>query len=99
MHTISDSIRCSRTPDGSILLDVRQGQVFRLNVLGSKILELLQEGSSEEEIVHQISGSYDVDIDTVRIDLRNFFKALSQNKILLAQDPTERTDTRANDVT
>jgi hypothetical protein len=75
------------------LLDVQQGQVFRLNVLGSKILELLQKGSNEEEIVHRISGSYDVDVDTVRIDLRNFFKDLSQNKILLAQDPTERTDT------
>ena len=91
--TISDAIRCSRTRDGAILLDVQRGQMFCLNAVGSKILELLDVGCGEAQIADQVSAAYDVDVGTARADIRDFLEALSRLKILLVQDAVETRGT------
>jgi hypothetical protein len=45
MYRVSDSVRSTHGQDGAIVLDIRQGQMFNLNFVGSRILELLKEGS------------------------------------------------------
>ena len=40
-------VRSTHGQDGAIVLDVRQGQMFNLNFVGSRILELLKAGSTE----------------------------------------------------
>ena len=42
MLKISDTIRRTEAVDGGILLDIHNGQMFCLNVVGAKILELMQ---------------------------------------------------------
>jgi hypothetical protein len=44
--------------DGGILLDVHHGQMFCLNVVGAKILELMQRGPEESLIANEISRDY-----------------------------------------
>jgi hypothetical protein len=44
MFRISNDVRSTQTQDGSILLDIHHGQMFCLNLVGSKILELLERG-------------------------------------------------------
>jgi hypothetical protein len=82
MLTLSSSIRRSETPDGAVLLDIAQGQMFCLNPVGSKILELMGSGCDEHEMADQVSAAYDADIEIVRADVHEFLEALSQHGIL-----------------
>jgi len=45
MLKISDTIRRTETVDGGILLDIHHGHMFCLNIVGAKILELMQRSS------------------------------------------------------
>ena len=42
MYRVSESVRSTHGHDGAIVLDIRQGQMFNLNFVGSRILELLR---------------------------------------------------------
>jgi hypothetical protein len=79
---MSDTIRRTQTDDGGVLLDIRHGQMFCLNVVGSKILALLDEGLDETQIADQVSAAYVMDIETVRADVHEFIEILSKHHIL-----------------
>jgi hypothetical protein len=87
MLTISSTIRRTETPDGAVLLEIEQGQMFSLNPVGSKILELVGSGCDEHEIATQISAAYGADTDVVRADVHEFLEALGRHGIL---QPGER---------
>ena len=82
MHRVSDSIRSTHGQDGAIVLDIRQGQMFNLNLVGSRILELVECGSSEEQIADAISREFSANIETVRKDVAEFLGELKANKLL-----------------
>jgi Coenzyme PQQ synthesis protein D (PqqD) len=82
MLTISSTVRRTQTQDGEVLLEIKQGQMFCLNPVGSKILELVGSGCNEHEIVNQVSAAYGADIDMVRTDVHEFLEALSRYSIL-----------------
>lgn len=82
MHKISDSVRSTHGQDGAIVLDVQQGQIFNLNLVGSRILELLEQGSSETEIVDTVSREFNADVDMVRDDVKEFLKTLETYKLV-----------------
>jgi hypothetical protein len=84
MLNTSDSVRSTRTEDGRILLDVRHGQMFSLNVVGSKILELIEEGWDEARIAEEISRAYNTTIEVARTDVHEFIQALRRHSILQA---------------
>ena len=65
-----------------IVLDIRQGQMFNLNVVGSRILELLETGEPESQIVKRISQEFQVDGGTAERDLREFLETLRQHRLL-----------------
>jgi hypothetical protein len=79
---VSDSIRRTQTEDGGVLLDILHGQVFSLNVVGSKILELVEKEFDETQIVDQVSRAYAMDIETVRSDVHEFIEVLTKHHIL-----------------
>ena len=58
MHRVSDGVRSTHGQDGAIVLDVQQGQMFNLNPVGSRILELLETGSADSDIVNVISREF-----------------------------------------
>lgn len=68
--------------DGGILLDVRHGQMFCLNLVGAKILELMQIGYDESHIAEEISRDYGANRDVVLADVSEFIEALEKNNIL-----------------
>jgi hypothetical protein len=82
MHKVSDSVRSTHGQDGAIVLDVQQGQMFNLNVVGSRILELLEQGSTEAEIADTVSREFNADIDMVRDDVQEFLETLKTCKLL-----------------
>jgi hypothetical protein len=88
MHKVSDSVRSTHGQDGAIVLDIQQGQMFNLNLVGSRILELLESGSTDEQIVDVISREFSVDIETVRKDVAEFLEELKAHKLLAAAAPS-----------
>ena len=50
MYRVSNTVRSTHNHDGAIVLDIKQGQMFNLNIVGSRILELLKSGSKSVEI-------------------------------------------------
>jgi len=82
MFRISDTIRRTETVDGGILLDVHHGQMFSLNVVGAKILELMQRGYDETSIAAEISRDYGAKREVVRADVLDFIESLYKHHIL-----------------
>lgn len=87
MFRISNDVRTAHTQDGSILLDVHHGRMFSLNLVGSKILELLEHGYDETRIAEEISNTYGVARDMARGDVREFVDALHWHHILQPSRP------------
>ena len=82
MFRISDTIRRTETADGGILLDVHHGQMFCLNVVGAKILELMQRDYDESRIADEISRDCGANRDVVRADVIEFIETLQKHHIL-----------------
>ena len=82
MFRISDTIRRTETQDGGVLLDVHHGQMFCLNIVGAKILDLMQRGYDESRIADEISRSYGANRAVVRADVTEFIENLHKHHIL-----------------
>ena len=82
MFKVSDTIRRTQTVDGGILLDIHHGQMFCLNIVGAKILELMQQGRDETGIADEISRDYGASREVVRADVRDFIETLHKHHIL-----------------
>ncbi len=87
MPRTSDGIRSTQTNDGRIILDVHRGQMLSVNVVGSRILELLEMGWEETRIVDEVSRAYEAPIEVVRPDVRDFLEALRKHHIVQAAVP------------
>jgi coenzyme PQQ synthesis protein D (PqqD) len=85
MYRVSDGVRSTHGQDGAIVLDVRQGQMFNLNFVGSRILELLETGATESAIVDEISQKFEVSRDVAESDVQEFIESLKQHHLL--EDP------------
>jgi Coenzyme PQQ synthesis protein D (PqqD) len=83
MYRVSDGVRSTHGQDGAIVLDVQQGQMFNLNRVGSRILELLESGSAEPDIVTVISSEFNVSQDVVENDVREFIESLRKHRLVL----------------
>jgi hypothetical protein len=78
MYRVSKTVRSTHNQDGAIVLDVRQGQMFNLNLVGSRILELLKSGSTESEIVDEIGQEFSVGRELAENDVREFLQTLQK---------------------
>jgi hypothetical protein len=85
MYRVSESIRSTHGQDGAIVLDIRQGQMFNLNFVGSQILELLETGTDESTIVEEISQKFEVSRDVAESDVRDFIASLKEHHLLEAR--------------
>jgi len=82
MFRVSDTIRSTRTQDGAVVLDVHHGQMFCLNLVGAKVLELMQRGYDEPHIADEISRDYGMNREIVRADVMEFIETLHKHHIL-----------------
>ena len=64
------------------MLDVQQGQMFNVNPVGSRILELLENGSAESDIVNVISREFNTSREVVENDVREFIESLKKHKLV-----------------
>lgn len=82
MLTISKSVRMTKSQDGGILLDVKQGEIFSLNPVGIRILELLGEGQDEFSLARTLSSEFNVPEEVVKGDVGDFLARLQQQRLI-----------------
>lgn len=56
--------------------------MFNLNPVGSKILELLERGSAQADIVDTISRDFNASREVVENDVREFIESLKEHKLV-----------------
>ena len=78
MYRVSETVRGTHNQDGAILLDVRHGQIFNLNFVGSRIFELLNKGYTESWIVDVIGREFGVGRDVAERDVWRFIQTLKK---------------------
>jgi Coenzyme PQQ synthesis protein D (PqqD) len=93
MYKVSEDIRSTHGRDGAVVLDIRQGQMFNLNVVGARMLQLLSAGRAENEIIAEISGEFSVSTGAVETDLVQFIQALTRYHLLEISDSVDDLST------
>jgi hypothetical protein len=88
MLRVPEGVRNVHSRDGGVVLDLRYGHMFNLNLVGSKIVELLRLGYTDCQIVQEISRCFEVSQDTVKSDLQEFLDSLEKHQLLL-RSPNE----------
>ena len=92
MYRVSEGVRSTHGQDGAVVLDILQGQMFNLNLVGSRILELLKSGATESAIVEEISQKFEVSRDVAERDVQEFIASLKQYHLL--EDPERMANTK-----
>ena len=68
---------------------LRLDDMFRLNLVGSRMLELFKQGHTEREIAEQVSKEFRVGREVVASDLHEFLAHLEKHHLLeLHPSPT-----------
>lgn len=84
MLKLSEQVRSTHNRDGAVVLDILHGQMFRLNLVGSRMLELLKQGRTEAQITEAISREFGASRETVEADLREFLAHLEKHHLVAA---------------
>ena len=79
---LSSQLRCTHSDDGAVVLDILNGQMFRANFVGSRILELLEKGCAEAQIVEELAGQFGLSRGAIQNDVREFFAHLEKHRLL-----------------
>ncbi len=82
MLTISPSARLSKSPEGGVLLDVDRGVIFGLNSVGTRIVELLMEGTDASNLAKAITCEFGVSEEVARNDIADFLASLRSQQLL-----------------
>jgi Coenzyme PQQ synthesis protein D (PqqD) len=82
MYKVAESIRSAHGRDGAVVLDIRHGQMYNLNLVGARILELLEVGTDEPRIVDEICQKFAVSRDIAQTDVGEFLESLKQHHLL-----------------
>jgi hypothetical protein len=82
MTLFPETIRRVANADGGVILDIRRGTMFRLNPLGAKVLDLLEQGDSPAQIAEKLSAEFAVPLDEVQSDVTQFLESLRTRGVL-----------------
>ncbi|HVL90600.1 MAG TPA: lasso peptide biosynthesis PqqD family chaperone [Actinomycetota bacterium] len=77
----------SRELDGeAVLLDLRSGRYFGLNGTGAVVWSMLKDGAEREQIAHQITEEFAVDLVRARADVDAFIESLVGRGLITYRD-------------
>lgn len=91
MYRVSNTVRSTHNQDGAIVLDVREGQMFNLNFVGSRILELLKNGTGESGIADQICREFGVGRELAERDMCKFLQNMKKYHLVEEQESSMAT--------
>ena len=63
-------------PDGAVMLDIDQGLMISVNVVGAKIWQRVEQGLTVNEIVDQLCIEFAMPRETIEVDVHDFLQSL-----------------------
>lgn len=84
---VSPDVRSTKSEDGAVLLDIRQGLCFSLNVVGAKVWEKLgssQTGVTLTELVSTLAPQFHVPVHQLTTDLQRYLGDLEAKGLVKA---------------
>jgi len=82
MTPFRDTIRRVANADGGVVLDLRRGAMFRVNPVGARVLDLLDQGNSPSQIAEKLSSEFAVALSEVQTDVAEFVESLKAHGVL-----------------
>jgi hypothetical protein len=79
---ISETVRTATDQDGSVIMDISQGQMFSANTIGSRIWQQLNEERSSEEIAEGFVTEFDIPREQALKDVNEFIQQLEARKLI-----------------
>ena len=64
------------------MLDLRRGAMFRVNPVGARVLDLLDQGNSPSQIAEKLSSEFAVALSEVQTDVAEFVESLKAHGVL-----------------
>ena len=82
MTRVPEHVRKTHSEDGAIVLDVMHGRMFTLNLVGSKILELLEHQYTTAQIAEELSREFGITADVASRDVAEFLGTLERHRLI-----------------
>jgi hypothetical protein len=76
MPHLAKNIQRVSGPDGTIVLHLGRGTMFRVNSVGTRVLDLLERDASVRQIAALLSVEFGVAVDMVEADVACFLESL-----------------------
>lgn len=82
MYKIHESVRATYGQDGAVVLDGLRGRMIRLNSTGSFVLQHLEKGQTEDEIIDGVSSYFRISRETAETDVKEFLTSLQEEGLI-----------------
>ena len=79
---LSASVRSTFSRDGAVVMHIQQGLMYTSNPVGGRMLELLSQGQSSEQVIETISRECETEPTIVRADLEKYLELLNSYGIV-----------------
>jgi hypothetical protein len=83
---VVESVKVTDTQDGVVLLDVREGMCFPLDLVGTLIWKRLEQGSQVREIAQHIADTFHIPLDQASGDVKEFVQQLQKERLVINED-------------
>tara|TARA_X000001036_G_scaffold429211_1_gene460102 strand:+ start:420 stop:707 length:288 start_codon:yes stop_codon:yes gene_type:complete len=77
-----DNVALSSLEDEAILLNLSSGTYFKLNSVGSFVIEKISEFKNFEEIINSVSEAFDIDYNDCENDIKSFLLNLKKRELI-----------------
>jgi Coenzyme PQQ synthesis protein D (PqqD) len=82
VYEVTAGVRSTCNDDGMVLLDIMQGQVFRLNATGAAIFESLRMCKTESELSSSLAAMFSISLQQAEKDVREFLESLARQGLI-----------------
>lgn len=83
----SPDVLCRELDGEAVLLDLGSGLYFGLNASGTRVWQLLEQGTAPGDIAARIADEFDAPIDVIARDVARLLDELRARGLLVAGSP------------
>jgi hypothetical protein len=76
----------SKVGDEIVLLSLESDKYFKIDAIGSRILELLKQAMTFEELCEQLTHEFDANAEQIRKDTEAFLHRCFEDKLILVEE-------------
>lgn len=81
-YKLKQDVLAQKVLDEMVILEPETGEYFTLNGVGTDMVKMIEQGSSEDDIILAITSKFDVTEREVREDYRNLLKQLIEQGLI-----------------